>query len=164
MPLNLLKKYNSLLEIDSFNDSQRYFSLKAVFERDFIKSTNSYKSRNIIPTPKDGQTTMEVLFSHLTTKTDNYNPSSRCFDRDRSVRLHWIKYHFQNPICCEIEVFSVKDKEGVRTYFYNPKEQYVIILEPRKDNLYYLLTAYYIKGADKIKIENKKKRKLSEIH
>ena len=164
MPFNKLKIYNERLEVDSMTESQRNESLRGIFKRDFIDSTNFYNNKLITPTPKDGQTTMDVLFAHLTTKTENKDTNSRCYDRDRSVRLHWIRHHFLCYQRYNIEIFSVKDKAGIRTYFHDIKESYVIILEPKSSDLYYLITAYYIKGGDCKKIENKKKRKLPEVY
>lgn len=64
MPLNLLKTYNSLLELDSFNESERYTSLSRIFYRDFIETTNSFRDKAVKPTPQEGKTTIEVLFHH----------------------------------------------------------------------------------------------------
>ena len=64
-------------------------------------------------------------------------------------------------------LFSVKEPEGIRTYYYDADEKYVIVLEPlRCGDAYYLLTAYYIKGKDekRNKIEKKYKRKLDVIY
>jgi hypothetical protein len=64
-------------------------------------------------------------------------------------------------------LFSVKEPEGYRTYFYDNDEKYVVVLEPlRNKNEYYLLTAYYLTGKDvkRDKIMAKyTKRRLNEI-
>ena len=45
--------------------------------------------------------------------------------------------------------FSVKEPEGIRTYIYDKNEKYVIVLEPKhKNTIYYLLTAYHLRGKD----------------
>ena len=163
MPLNKLKKHNQTLDIDDLSEGQRNASLVGIFKRDFIDNTNHYNNKWIAPTPKDGQTTMEVLFAHLTTKTEN-NASGRHYDRDRSIRLHWIRHHFMNANNDNLDIFSVKDKGAIRTYFHDHRENYVIIIEPVNADLYYLITAYYINGGNRKKIENKKKRRLPDIH
>ena len=158
---NQLKKYNSFLDVDAMSECQRIDSLKKIFKRDFVDSENYYNGKLVTPTPKQGQATMEVLFAHLTTKTENNDIGSRFYDRERSIRLHWIKHHFCKAD--NIDVFSVKDKSGIRTYLHDINENYIIVIEPKKENLYYLITAYYIEGGNRKKIENKKKRRLSEI-
>jgi len=163
MPFNKIKVYNQLLEVDYMREAQRTDSLMGVFERDFIQSTNTFLGKEVTPTPKEGQTTMEVLFAHLTTTTEDEAIRNRIYDRERSVRIHWIRHHFDNEID-GVDVFSVRDPSGIRTYIHNVGESYVIILEPRSPDLYYLLTAYYIRGGNKNKIEKKKKRKLAEIY
>ena len=63
-------------------------------------------------------------------------------------------------------VFSVQEREGVRTYIYDKDEQYVIVLEPmRKKDEYYLLTAYYLTGKDKArdKMQKKYERRIETI-
>jgi hypothetical protein len=164
MPFNKLKKYNQTLDIDSMSESQRNGSLAGIFNRDFINNTNQYNNKLITPTPKNGQTTMEVLFAHLTTKTENNDTNSRHYDRERSARLHWIRHHFMNANNGNLDIFSVKDKGAIRTYFHDYRENYVIIIEPISTDLYYLITAYYINGGNREKIENKKTRRLPDIH
>lgn len=80
MPLNLLKTYNSLLELDSFNESERYTSLSRIFYRDFIETTNSFRDKAVKPTPQEGKTTIEVLFHHLTTRSEG-KYHHRVYDR-----------------------------------------------------------------------------------
>jgi transcription initiation factor IIE alpha subunit len=60
----------------------------------------------------------------------------------------------------------IKGKDRIRTYIYDVKESYVIILEPQRKGLdYYLLTAYYInEESEKQNIKKKSKRKLGEVH
>jgi hypothetical protein len=64
-------------------------------------------------------------------------------------------------------LFSVQEPEGMRTYFYDKDEKYVVVLEPlRSGQEYYLLTAYYLTGKDakRDKIMSKyNKRRLNEI-
>ena len=71
----------------------------------------------------------------------------------------------------KIKVFSHNDrKDGrnvIRTYLFDEKENYVIVLEPyNKTDDYYLLSAYYLD--DKYNGPKKKKKKydrrLSEVY
>lgn len=167
MPLNLIKKYNELLDFGAYTEYQRRMSLKGVFDRDFTNNPDfRYRAKPIQPTPQNGEIPMETLFTHLTTVITDYATRKRTFDIDRSVRLHWVKYHLQDNDDPSILHFSVKEPNGFRTYVYDKAEKYVIILEPlRKINEYYLLTAYYLRGKDakRDKIMKKYKRKLDEI-
>lgn len=168
MPFNLLKKYNSLLELGAYNEYQRKQSLRAIFDRDFTKNLNlCFKQKPIQPTPKNGEIPMDTLFTHLTTVITDKATKQRTFEADRSMRLHWVKFHLEENKDEEILHFSVLEPEGIRTYIYDTAEKYVIVLEPlKKVNEYYLLTAYYLTGKDakRNKILQKYKRRLNELH
>jgi len=162
---NLLKQYNQLLELDSLSVQERQKSLERIFKRDFIDGRLKFKNKIVVPTPEMGKDTMEVLFNHLTRKTENHDNKHREYDRDRSMRIHWIKFHVYENAPEKLTIFSVNDSKAVRTYLYDKDEHYVIILEPRKNkNEYYLITAYYLTGGNKNKIEGKLRRKLDRIY
>jgi hypothetical protein len=167
MPLNLLKKYNKLLELVAMNDSQRKKSLQGVFDRDIAHNPNfEFQHKQINPTPAEGQNSMERLFAHLTTVIIEKSIRKREFDMARSARLHWIKFHIEKNKNNNVYVFSVDEPNGKRTYIYDREEQYVIVLEPmRKRNEYYLLTAYYLEGKDNArdKMMKKFKRRLIDV-
>ena len=167
MPINLLKKYNQLLELDALNEFQRKSSLMGVFQRDFVNNPHlSFRSRKINPTPAEGQDTMARLFNHLTTVIVDHKTNHREYDRSRSIRLHWIKYHIEETKKNNMLVFSVNEQEGIRTYIYDSDEEYVIVLEPlRRKDQYYLLSAYHIEGKDKARKKMMKKfsRRMDDI-
>lgn len=165
MPLNLIKVYNQLLEIDHMHPAERTKSLRAVFDRDIANNTSFlFRRKPIRPTTIDGQIPMDTLFGHLTTAVTDEKTKKREFERDRSIRLHWIKHHVEERKKENMLVFSVVDPNGKRTYIYDKQEFYVIILEPmRNTDEYYLLTAYHLNGGDKFKIEKKYKRRLNEV-
>ena len=169
MPLNLLRKYNQLLDISAMNEFQRKKSLKGVFDRDIANNFNfTFRTKQIKPTPADGQDSMERLFTHLTTVITDKSSNKREFDLARSIRLHWIKYHIEESKTDNMYIFSVKEPFGIRTYIYDIDEKYVIVLEPMRDlkkNEYALLTAYYEEGKDKerSKIMKKYQRRLPDV-
>lgn len=164
MPFNLTKRYNSLLELDGLNTVARRKSLEGIFNRDFIHSSVLFRGRTVEPTPKDGKDKLEILFEHLTTKTENKDTNHREYDRDRSMRIHWVKHHIMELRREVLDIFSVNDKGCIRTYIYDEKEKYVIILEPKSNDHYYLITAYYLQGGNAIKIERKGRRRLPKIY
>lgn len=174
---NTLKKYNDLLELNYLSPRQRDESLKGIFERDIV-SNKQFKFRNkqIRPIKKDGIPALDTLFQHLTTKAvqksgkNNKKYKSRAnFDIRRSERLHWIWHLIQEKE--NIKIFSYKDrirgKNKIRTYLFDEKENYVIVLEPfRKTSDYYLLTAYYLEkkyGGHKT-IKKKYENRLDKVH
>lgn len=166
MPFNLLKQYNHLLELSTLSDHERKLSLRRVFDRDISNNPNlHFRGKNIVPTKEDGHITMDTLFTHLTCRLNNPKERKREFDMQRSLRLHWVKFHIDEVNADHLMVFSVKEPDGNRTYIYDKSEKYVIVLEPKKDKYYFLLTAYPIEGRDgkRDKIEKKYKRKLPEI-
>lgn len=151
MPINLLKQYNQLLELDGLSESQRKDSLRGVFNRDIVRNADfSFRKKRINPTPAEGQDSIDRLFTHLTTIIVDKSTRHREYDRDRCVRLHWIRYHIEGRKKDEMLVFSVDEPEGQRTYIYDKMEAYVIVLEPlRHKDEYYLLSAYHVEGKDK---------------
>lgn len=165
MALNLLKKYPELLDVSHLSPPARKKSLKLIFDRDILNNNLfKFNKKQINPTTKDGEIPMDTLFHHLTTVVSDEKTKRREFDVNRSVRLHWIKYHIDGKKKDKMLVFSCKEPQGIRTYIYDKIEKYVIILEPyRKKEEYYLLTAYHLTGRNKKKIANKYKRKLNEI-
>ncbi len=167
MTLNLLKKYNQLLELEAFNEQQRKEYLLGIFNRDIKDNQNfSFRYKSIHPTPIDGEIKMEMLFTHLTTVIVDKETKKREFDIHRSVRLHWIRYHIEEKKKDNMLVLSVKEPKGMRTYIYDKDEKYVIILEPKRNlSEYYLLTAYYLRGRDakRNKILKKYRRRLKEV-
>ncbi|MCK4344604.1 MAG: hypothetical protein KAX05_04900, partial [Bacteroidales bacterium] len=75
-----------------------------------------------------------------------------------------LKYHIEERKTNSVLKFSLKEPHGYRTYIYDRDQKYVIVLEPYRNNLeYYLLTAYYLKGRNVKKMENKYRRKLSDL-
>lgn len=169
MPLNLTKRYPELLELDHYDEQGRRTSLKRIFKRDFEDVINSFRDKMIRPIPSE-RDSMELLFKHLTTRKDYVdNDHTRVYDRDRAIRLHWVRPHLLEQINDDLEVFSVEEKVrgryDIRTYIYNRAEQYVVILEPfRNTDDYYLITAYYLESRNTRKIERKLGRKLPEVH
>lgn len=167
MPLNLLKRYNELLDIVGLSSYNCKQSLRGVFDRDIANNSNfKYRSKQITPTPKDGKIIMETLFGHLTTVIIDEKTRKREFDTHRSQRLHWIKHHIEEKKNNSMLCFSVKESNGFRTYIYDIDEKYVIVLEPKFNNtVYYLLTAYFLRGRDaqRDKIMKKYRRRLDEI-
>ena len=168
MPLNQIKKYNELLDITGMSLQQRTTSLKNIFDRDITLDSKNFKFRTkqITPTPLDGEITMDTLFRHLTTVIIDKNSRRREYDVHRSQRLHWVKHHTKETRKDKMLAYSTKEPNGFRTYIYDIEEKYVIVLEPlRRKNEYYLLTAYYVRGKDakRNKFEKKYKRRFEEL-
>ncbi|MDE5561478.1 MAG: hypothetical protein K2J00_06745 [Bacteroidaceae bacterium] len=151
MPLNLIKKYNQLLDIAGLSPVQRDKSLRGVFNRDNQDNLRFFfNGKPIFPTPKEnGQEAMESLFTHLTCREADKDTHHREFELSRSQRLHWIRFHIDGGRHDGMYVFSVAEPKGDRTYIYDENEHYLIVLEPlRKVKAYYLLTAYPLEGKD----------------
>ena len=176
MAFNLAKKYPELLEIMHYNEFERKKSLRAIFDRN-ITDNDSFKfnDKQIRPTKKDGEIDLSTVFHHLTTEEveemDNGKKvTHRYFEKDRSMRLHWIKPHVDLKIKDHIECFSVwerderKRKDVLRTYIYNITQKYVVVLEPQNSKLdYYLLTAYYLNREYGEKMMGKKLKKKLDV-
>lgn len=171
--LNYLKKYPELLDLAFYtNERERTESLKRIYLRDIEDNPSlAFRAKRIYPIKDDGEIEMSREFTHLTCKDmdeEGNGIKHRVFDIHRSQRLHWIKPHIDETTEEEkIEVFSVEErdlkerKDIVRTYIYNVKQKYVIVLEPqqRSGNAYYLLTAYYLDESYGEKMMKKKMKK-----
>lgn len=167
MPFNLTKIYNQQLDIVGMGEGQRTESLKRIFKRDFENTSPTFIGKNVFPTPNEnGEIPMATLFRHLTTEIINNKTRERQFELQRSLRLHWVRFHLDQNKTANMLLFSIKEPEGPRTYYYDRDERYVIVLEPlRNGNYYYLLSAYYVRGKDarRNKIEKKYERRLAQI-
>lgn len=177
MPTNLLKKYPELLEILHLDPRQRTASLKGVYKRD-IEDNPGFKFRNrqIYPIKSEGKADMERLFTHLTCEEVQEEddkgrllPPQRVFEKDRSQRLHWIWHHVKESSPENIQAFTVterdikKRQDVTKTYIYDKRQQYVIVLEHQRKKAYYLLTAYYLNKPHGRKIIEKKMKKGNKI-
>jgi hypothetical protein len=148
MPSNLLKTYNELLDLLYPSQNQNIKSIRKVFDRDFVELLQ-LKLRGIIvlPTTAEGEDTMERLFRHLTTCITNEATKKREFESERSVRIHWIRFHLEEKAPQKILIFKVEDEN--RIYVLDKAERYIVILEPlRNKNAYFLLTAYHLLPAN----------------
>jgi len=175
MPLNLIKVYPDLLELVHLDERSRQKSLYAVFKRDIEDNTTLvFKGKIIRPIKKeDGESAMQTLFHHLTTRIEQNEDSKqikkRVFEIDRSQRLHWILFHVEEKKPDNIEIFSYVDrtdgKDRNRTYIFDSACKYVVILELQNTGKdYYLITAYYLNEKQGLKqIQKKLKGKLSYI-
>jgi len=158
VPFNLIKQYPALLDITGLNEKQRTASLRGIFKRDIQDNPAFlFRSKQIRPIRAEGEASMGTLFNHLTREEikeiqpDGSVIKKRVFEKDRSVRLHWIKFHVDECKKDNMLVFSKRErcpkkrKYIIRTYIYDITQKYVIVLEPQRSNLdYYLLTAYYL--------------------
>jgi len=161
MPTNLLKIYPELLELAHLNEDERRRSLYGVFRRDIEDNPGfSFRTKRINPV-KGEKDAMQILFKHLTTIIVDESTRKREFEMQRSRRLHWIRYHMEERKPDRILIFSVRERSCVRTYIYDEDQNYVIVLEPyRNEAEYYLITAYYLEGRNAEKIQRKYSKRL----
>jgi len=175
MPFNLLKRYPELIEIEHLTEPDRNKSLRAVFKRDIEDNPDMKFRTKIIRPIKGEEPAMELLFRHLTTEeieeTDENGKKykRRLFEIHRSQRIHWIKFHIEENLKEAITVFSteerINNRNTFRTYIYDRKQKYVIVMEPQRSGKdYYLLSAYYLNRSYGEKMLQKKiKNKLSYL-
>jgi hypothetical protein len=176
---NLIVKYSKLLEIMHLNEFDRKESLRSIFNRDIQENADlKFLEKVIRPLKIDGQPSMETLFNHLIKEEieepdENGNViKKRIFEKDRSMRLHWVRFHLDKNKTENVEIFSVierdqkKRKDVTRTYVYDLEQEYVVVLEPQnsaKD--YYLLTAYHLnKDWSPKSMKKKMKNKLPDVY
>lgn len=178
MSFNLLKKYPQLLELGHFNEYQRTQSLQGIFKRDIEDNpTLNFRTKTIRPI-KGEEPAMMILFHHLTTEQVEVKDENgkkypkRIFEIDRSLRLHWIRFHLEEKRKENVEVFSVEErdqkkrKDIIRTYIYDVNQKYIIVLDPQRTQKdYYLVTAYHLnRDYGEKKIKKLMKRRLPVLH
>jgi hypothetical protein len=131
MPLNLLKVYNQLLDIQYLDERKRKQSLMGVFDRDIANNRDfKFLGKQVQPTPANGKIEMATLFTHITTVMIDTITRERIFDIHRACRLHWIRFHIEQRKSDDMLIFSAAEPEGKRNYIYDKRENYVIVLEP----------------------------------
>ncbi|SDA93100.1 hypothetical protein SAMN03080617_03684 [Algoriphagus alkaliphilus] len=173
MPTNLLKNYPDLLEIMHLSERERTISLRSIFRRDVEENPGLNFRTKIIRPIKGEEPAMDLLFKHLTTEEiqemdeNGKEYPKRIFEKDRSQRLHWVRFHLEESKKEGVEIFSVEERDQkkrvdiIRTYIFDVDQNYVIVLDPQRSlRDYYLVTAYYLNkdyGAKKIKKLLKKK-------
>jgi hypothetical protein len=169
MPFNQFKKYPQLLELGHLPEHVRIKSLKGVFERDIENNPNLKFRKKTIRPIKGEEPSMQLLFRHLTTEEIDEETEQgksykrRVFEMNRSQRLHWVKFHIDESLSDGVEFFSkeerVKGKTVFRTYIYDKKQKYVVVLEPQRSGTdYYLLSAYHLNRSYGEKMMKKKLR------
>ncbi len=162
MPTNLTKVYNQLLDLLYPSMGRNLQSIRSVFNRDFCNDIILCRGVKIEPTPADGEDKLDRLFKHLTTVTTDEKTKKREFESERSVRIHWIKYHLEEKAPDKILVFKIIDEN--RVYILDKEERYVVILEPlRNVASYYLLSAYRLLPANFKKIMKKYEKRSSTL-
>lgn len=157
MAANLLKKYNETLDFLYPKEMENQKSFRKVFDRDFIQSgDNKFNGFLVKPRPNDKMDAIEQLYWHLTTKITDEKNKSRSFDNERTIRIHWIRFHLSNDLP---ENFIYRDLNENRIYIIDKNEKYVIILDTSRDNsAYYLITAYKLGSSSFTKIMKRFKR------
>jgi hypothetical protein len=173
--MNLLCKYPQLLELAYLDMKDRLTSLKSIFFRDIENNPQlNFRHKKIYPV-KGEEPAMQLLFKHLTTEVMEQNDEkgrkvkSRIFEMDRSVRLHWIRYHLEENKKDKMLIFSLEERHSGRsvnrTYIYDKAEKYVIVLEPQRTmNDYYLLTAFYLNKSHGVRqMKDKYDKRLPEV-
>lgn len=126
----------------------------------------------IYPIKAEGEADMERLFKHLTCEEitieneDGTSYPKRVFEIERSQRLHWINHHIKENTPENLTIFTIEEKDAKKrkvkkTYIYDQKEEYVIVLEQQRTKAFYLLTAYHLnKIYGKKAIAKKMKKKM----
>ena len=170
---NLLKKYHQLLDLIGLSETERHCDLKSIFLRDIEDNPNfSFRSWKIYPIKAQGEADMGTLFKHLTCEAVQVEDENgrtyqkRIFELDRSQRLHWISHHVKEQTPDNLDVFTIYEKDAKKrkvkkTYIYDMKEEYVIVLEQQRSKAFYLLTAYHLnKEYGKKALEKKMKKRI----
>lgn len=163
--MNILAKYDGLLELSSLNEKDLRAELWSIFKRDFDGKIECC-GKDVEPTPSDSGG-YEHVFIHLITKSDD--KTGREIDRKRSKYIHWIKPHIKRDLSPfsdlhDLSVFSIEENRRTSLYLLNKTKKYVVILELKRDkSALYLLTAFPIDDESKYNsMINKEKRAIKQ--
>ena len=123
--------------------------LYEVFARDFKRAKTFHRGLRVIynsAIKPDGQS-KEEGFWHVVSK-DDQDTGERLIDYPRAKRLPWAKPLMESPERSEIKVWQYQEgtsDKGIRTYIWLPEYDYILILQ-RKKNLLFWITAYYLES------------------
>ena len=123
--------------------------LYSVFEQDFKKSQIYHRGIKVIYNSiiKADGLGKEEGFWHVVSRLDD-NTGNRLIDYPRAKRLPWAKPLFESPERPEIKVWKYKEgnaDNGMRTYVWLEEYNYALILQRKKDALYWI-TAFYVES------------------
>ena len=149
-----LSPINPCKELKDYKEYEA--NLYKIFRKMFFDDKVFFKGLQVKVETNPKYLEYEHAFIHLTCKTESPNPkdvNDREPDFRRCERLHWIKSIIEKYPCLEncvnceglllYEEYVNGNENRIRTKIFFPKEQYIIILEKRK-NYYELITAFFI--------------------
>jgi hypothetical protein len=123
--------------------------LYSVFEKDFKKSQVYHRGLRVLYNDRikaDGLG-KEEGFWHIISRVDN-NSGERLVDYPRAKRLPWAKPLMESSERVEIKVWQYMEgtaDKGLRTYIWLENYNYALILQRRKNVLYWI-TAFYVES------------------
>lgn len=120
-------------------------ALYDIFKRDFIERPLYYREWRVFHDRRKDDSGKEEGFWHLITKNDP--KEGRLPDFDRAKRLPWARPLIEN--LDEKEVVSwdyIEGNKKIRTYIWLRDHDYVVILEKGKNNIAFIITAFYVDG------------------
>lgn len=127
---------------DYANWSDYLDDLQKMFLYDFIECDPCFKDKEV--KIKSGYINdKNITFWHII--SDGENETDRTLNEDRCQRIKWPKAYIDNESKPAIKIWENKRKRRTRVLLYIEEENYLVILEDRKE--YYLLwTAYFVLG------------------
>ncbi len=145
------KEWNEIIE-----------SVYSVFEKDFKKHKTTHFDTEVEFDRKilDDGSHKEEGFWHIVEK-ENKSVDERQFDTERAQRLPWIRPALEADDKDEVIIFDFdhgSKSKGIRRYVWLKELNYVTILQP-KDEIFFLVTAFYIDSSWKRKDLEKKYNK-----
>ena len=148
MPTNLTKQYNQLLDLMYSTERQNLQSIRAIFNRDIPNHPHfAFQNKPVLPTTAEGEDTMDRLFRHLTTVVTDEATRKREFESERSIRIHWIRYHVDGLGTVKPFIFHGPTEDKI--YLLDKSEKYVIVLQLLRNKApYYLLTAFKLEPSN----------------
>ena len=167
-----LPPINPCIDFNNYKEYEK--NLYRVFRKMFFEDKITFKGLQVRVKTNPRYLEYEHAFIHLTCKTESQDPkdlNDREPDFKRCERLHWIKLIIEKYPCLEdcinceglllYEEYVNGNENRVRTKIFFPKEQYIIILEKRKE-YYELVTAFFIDRGFNDKNINKYYKKYNE--
>lgn len=128
-----------------------------VFSYSFVTRTINHEDAVVLYDSRklDGPASKEEAFWHLVSR-DTYSPSGRTINFRRAERLSWARPLIVNSYP-EVTIFDFDHtgKKGIRRYIWSKDGRYVIVLAHRKNETYFLITAYYVDKSGEIDLERR---------
>ena len=139
--------FSSVINLEDKNNDEIIELLYEIFKNDFIDN-RTYLAEEIYidPISNDIEPSVnkEKIFWHIITRV-HQKSKKREFDKERAIRIKWIKSIILNYADTQIKLFYNYEKNNkIRLYLWAYNVDFVVIIQKLGKRSSYLVTSFYI--------------------